>query len=260
MDLNTVQADLLTPEMSTLPPAAGRRVRQVLKRYAGTDVYHAVYLPVEWQSGRMYPVIFEYPGNQWTSPDGESGSGQLESCTLGFGISGGQDFIWVSLPFIGSDGRQQQRRWWGDVDATVAYCKEAVKCVCAEFGGDANALFLTGFSRGAVACNFIGLHDDECARLWRGFVAHSHYDGSEHWPECDPISARQRLQRLNGRPQFISHEGSVAHTERFIRESGIEGNFTFVSLPFTKHTAGWVLRDLPERRRLREWIRAVRKS
>lgn len=249
--------DLATPPLTDAPPAPSLRVKRVLDRYAATGLYHAVYLPPEWTPGKQFPVIVEYPANQWTSPDGDVSSGNLEDCNLGYGISAGREFIWLCLPFVDSATQQQQRRWWGDVDATVAYCHEAVRDVCRNFGGDEKALLLAGFSRGAIACNFIGLHDDSIARLWRGFVAHSHYDGSEHWLGCDPASALRRLRRLNGRPQFISHEESVARTQNYLEQTGVAGDFTFVALPFKNHTDQWVLRDIPERRMLREWVRRV---
>jgi hypothetical protein len=257
MDLFSITPDLVTPEMTDAAPAAGRRVRQAFGEYSGTGLFHALYLPTDWRPDSKFPVIFEYPANQWVSPDGDACSGKLEDCNLGFGISGGRGFIWVCLPFVDSVAKQQQLRWWGDVNATVAYCKEAARCICRDYGGDENSLILAGLSRGAIACNFIGLHDDDIARLWRGFVAHSHYDGSEHWPECDPASALKRLQRLNGRPQFISHEVSVARTETYVAGTGVQAPFTFVSLPFKNHTDAWVLRDLPERQRLREWVRRL---
>ena len=38
--------------------------------------------------------------------------------------------------------------------------QKTVPWVCENFGGDTEKVFLCGFSRG-IACNFIGLHDDE---------------------------------------------------------------------------------------------------
>ena len=118
-------------------------------------------------------------------------------------------------------------------------------------------MILAGFSRGAIACNYIGLANNDIARLWRGFIVHSHYDGVRRWgyDADDRASALTRLQRLGQRPQFISHEKSVAATERYLRDTGIAGEFTFVSLPFVEHTDTWVLRDLPERRQLRQWLK-----
>lgn len=112
--------------------------------------------------------------------------------------------------------------WWGDVEATVAYCQHTVKRLCAHYGGDPRAVLLAGFSRGAIACNIIGLHDDEIAGLWAGFVAHSHYDGqSEEWPypEADRASARKRLRRVAKRPVWISGEDSLAELRDWVAKT-----------------------------------------
>jgi hypothetical protein len=146
------------------------------------------------------------------------------------------------------------------VDETKRYCLATVRDVCQRFGGDGNRVLLAGFSRGAIGCNYIGLHDDEIAKLWCGFFCHSHYDGvREDWPysQADRASARMRLERLRGRPQWISHEGSVEMTRRYLESTEIEGRFTFVAIPFPNHTDQWLLRDLPVRETAREWFRAT---
>lgn len=181
----------------------------------------------------------------------------MESCLLGYGISGGRGVIWAALPFIeDKEGRvQNAARWWGDVRQTRDYAVNTVRHLCQRWGGDAQRIFLAGFSRGSIACNFIGLQDDEIAALWRGFICHSHYDGSRAWPESGGGEAvKQRLARLGTRPQWISQELSTEATERLLRSSGLRGRWTFVPLPFPNHSAAWVLRDLPERRRLRAWF------
>ena len=43
------------------------------------------------------------------------------------------------------------------------------------------AVILCGFSRGAIGVNYIGLHDDQIAALWAGFITHDHYDGVLEW-------------------------------------------------------------------------------
>ena len=153
--------------------------------------------------------------------------------------------------------------WWGDVEATVDYCKKTVRRICSENGGDESAVFLAGFSRGAIACNYIGLHDDEIASLWRGFICHSHYDGVDRWPyaESDRKSAAERIARLGNRPQFISHENDVSATRSYLKDVFPGGDFTFLALPFANHTDTWVLRDIPERKIIREWFQnALNKS
>ena len=117
-------------------------------------------------------------------------------------------------------------------------------------------MFLAGFSRGAIACNYIGLRNDAIASLWRGFICHSHYDGVRMWgyPESDRASAAARLARLKGRPQFISQEGSFAATKAYLAEACPGGRFTFVALPYRNHADAWTLRDIPARAALRAWL------
>jgi len=252
-----VPPDLATPVMTDDAPAAGKRVRQQNKTYQGTGVYHVLYLPTDWQAGKKYPVIVEYAGNQY-----KQGPGTPESSNLGYGISAGRGVIWVCMPYVNSEKKINQTKWWGDVHATLDYCKHTVRRICNEYGGDPERVFIAGFSRGAIACNFLGLHDDEIASLWRGFICHSHYDGVRRWgyPGSDRKSAAKRIQRLGRRPQFISQERSVDQTKKYLDEVYPKGNFTFVPLPGIEHTDTWVLYDSPERKKLRDWFERVLKD
>ena len=262
-DIRTVAQDLTAPRMTKEAPAPGKRVRRVASEYKGTEVYHTLYLPADWGKGKRYPVIVEYAGNgPYRNKFGDVCSGKVEDCNLGYGISGGKGFIWVCLPYISKDHKRNQLQWWGDVKATVEYCKTVIPRVCREYGGDTSAVFLVGFSRGAIACNFIGLHDDEIASLWRGFICHSHYDGVRKWnyPGSDRKSAAERLKRLKNRPQFISQEVSVEQTKRYLKEARPKGDFTFVALGYRNHTDSWVLRDTPERKAVRKWLQSVLKG
>lgn len=260
-DIRTVAKDLSTPAMEAYrPPAAGHRVRVVGAGYEDTDVHHCLYLPTDWNAAGKYPVIVEYSGNgPYHNQIGDTCSGKVEDCNLGYGISGGKGFIWVCLPFISKDHKRNQLQWWGDVGATVEYCKMVVAEVCRDFGGDPKSVFLAGFSRGSIACNFIGLCDDEIARLWRGFICHSHYDGVRKWGYAgsDRDSAAVRLSRLGDRPQFISQERSVEATRKYLATACPDGNFTFQTLAFRNHTDTWVLRDTQERQAVRRWLSGI---
>ena len=87
-------------------------------------------------------------------------------------------------------------------------------------------------------------------------MAHSHYDGVRAWPypDSDWASTLACLRRLRGRPQFISHEGSTRATRAYLTEASVARTCTSADLPYRSHTDRWVLRDIPERRRLREWV------
>ena len=260
-DITTLAPDLEVPLLTVATPATGRRVRQTTAGWEKTDVHHALYLPRNWKPGGKFPVLVEYQGNGGFRDDfGDVCDGSIESCKLGYGISGGADYIWVSMPFVKvlDGGKENQSLWWGDPDETAAYCIATVRAVCRDFGGDEGAVVLCGFSRGSIAGNYIGLRTDTIASLWRGFICHSHYDGVRtNWPyrDADRASALERLQRLKGRPQFISHERSVEATRQYLEETGARGDFTFVDFPFRNHTDLWALRDCDLRRRVRGWLR-----
>lgn len=173
-DIAAIPQDLETPAVLEGEPTPGVRVRQVDPAYAGADVHHTLYLPTDWVAGKRYPVIIEYAGNgPLETKYGDICTGTVEGCSLGYGISAGRGFIWACLPYISADCTHNQLWWWGDVAATVDYCKRVVPRICRQHGGDARSVLLAGFSRGAIACNYIGLHDDEVAGLWSTRVTSS---------------------------------------------------------------------------------------
>ncbi|QDU41127.1 hypothetical protein Mal4_54920 [Maioricimonas rarisocia] len=253
-------ADLVTPEMTDQPPAAGRRGRQIAPDYAGTDVYHALYLPVDWKPGGTYPVIVEYTGNRFPT----SGStGEVKDANLGYGLTGGVGSIWVSMPYIEKGGKANALTWWGDRQATIDYCKTTLPRICDQFGGDPERLFLCGFSRGAIAVSYIGLADDEIASFWKGFITHDHFDGQREWnyPQSDRTSALERLARLKGRPVLVCGGGNA-----FLHDHLELADFTFLRPPIDEifdiperkvihpHTDLWMHRDSEYRDRARAWL------
>lgn len=244
-------------------PAAGKRVRQTLPEWRGTGVHHALYLPRDWRPGRSYPVLVEYAGNgNYRNKYGDVSLGTVAGSNLGYGISGGEGFLWVSMPFVDAPAKTNALTWWGDVDATLDYCRKAVRMVCEQYGGDPSAVILTGFSRGAIACNYIGLHNDSIADLWLAFIPYSHYDGVRAWPYegSDRASALARLHRLKGRASFLTHESSVEAVRSYLAEIGVKAPFTIRPVPFRNHNDAWTLRDIPLRRELRGWVREVLKT
>ncbi|HCE43100.1 MAG TPA: hypothetical protein DET40_06105 [Lentisphaeria bacterium] len=264
-DIRSVPPDLEIPEISTGLPGPGKRVSLALKEYEGTGIHHLLYLPTDWKRGARYPVIVEYAGNgPYHDHFDDVSDGTVEGSRLGYGVSAGKGFIWICMPYVNLVERKNQAEWWGDVDATAEYCRKTVNVACDEYGGDSSALAIAGFSRGAIACNFIGLHDDKIARLWKAFIAFSHYDGvRENWgyAGADRASALVRLKRLKGRPQFICNEGdSCTATEEYIRSTGIKGDFTFQPTFFRNHNDAWVLRDSETRRNLRKWLGNIVKA
>jgi len=262
-DISTISPDLIIPELSGDPPAAGKRVRLELFQ----DTPHVIlYLPTDWVPEKKFPVIIELAGNgNYNNRYGDTSSGLPEGSKLGYGLSGGEGFIWACVPFLNAAGDKTAITWWGDPpdyypDGTVAFLKRAVPALCKRFSGDPQRVILCGFSRGAIAANAIGLHDEEIAALWRAFICYSHYDGvSTRWPfaGADAASARQRLARLNGRPQLICSEFPLTVTRQHLENSGVTGNFTFLETGFRNHNDAWTLRPSAARDAARAWLADV---
>jgi hypothetical protein len=219
-------------------------------------------------------MIVEYTGNY--APNLGS-TGEVANAALGFGLCGGRGYIWVVMPYVAQDQRHNERTWWGDAESTVQYCKTNLPRIGDAYGGDRQAVVLCGFSRGAIGVNYIGLHDDQIAALWAGFVTHDHYDGVLEWkgqPWGSPLTtyqteARKRLKRLQGRPVLVCQNGpdGTQPTRRFIDGQIHEARFTFLDVPvreifptipnqwfFKAHTDRWLLRDSPWRRQVWQWM------
>jgi hypothetical protein len=268
VDIASVEPDLTLPPLSTEAPlTGGKRFKQVLPTLKATDIHHVVYLPTDWTPTGSYPVIVEYVGNgNYRNKFGDVCTGKVTDGKLGYGISGGKKFIWVCLPFINEEQTKNAITWWGNSpnynpQPTVDYCKRVVPWICQQYGGDPERVVLTGFSRGAIACNFIGLYDDDISKLWCGFIPCSHYDGVSYFglPQGDRNSARQRLDRLDQRPQFICAETpvgkqSVESTRTYLQSTGVMGKFTFQTTGFRNHNDSWILRPSPSRKLLRTWV------
>ncbi len=265
-DIRSVAADLETPVMVNAEPAAGVRVKRRASHHAKERVYHSLYLPNDWDSMKKWPILIELPGNGgYRSQFGDECSGRPEDACLGYGISAGEGFIWICCPFLNSKGSDLALTWWGDspayeVGPTIEYLNDAIHDACENFGGDSERVILCGFSRGAIAVNYIGLHDEQIARRWKAFIVYSHYDGVRKWPypNSDRESAAVRLARLQDRPQFICGEGEqTMETESYLGPLVDSVNLTFASTGFRNHSDRWTLRPSATRDQLRSWLRAI---
>jgi hypothetical protein len=259
--------DLVTPVMTNDAPAPGKRVRQVAPEYKGTEVYHTLYLPTNWKKGKQYPVIVEYTGNKWTH-----GPGTIDVANLGYGMSGGKDSIWITMPYIEKGRKKNAVTWWGDRQATIDYCKLNLPRICQQWGGDPKRVVVCGFSRGAIGTSYLGLADDEIAALWAGLFTFDHFDGHRQWgyPEDDRPSALKRLARLKGRPVLVCAQNP--EKEGYLENHLDLAAFTFLKVPTGKifkipggaiqspHTDMWMHRDSPQRRQARAWLRDVLKD
>lgn len=277
----TINASL--PDTLSLPknekgePAAGKRVAITTDEYAGTNVRHMVYLPDDWNANwrktkQRIPIIFEYTGNQFAAT---GSTGEVEDAALGYALSAGK-YIWVTLPYISENGKTNQLKWWGNANATVEYAKNYVPQIIEEYGGDTNAVFLCGFSRGAIGVNYLGLYNDEVAKLWTGFITHDHFDGVKQWGGTSwgsPLEkyrheAAKRLKRVGGRPFLVIQNGEVHETEKFVGSVLTQhDNFKFLTINTSEifgyfpnkfavheHTDTWALLPSKYRNEVRDWL------
>lgn len=269
--------ELTLPTQTSDAPAAGKRVRITPLDYAGTEVHHSLYLPSTWKpdtSGHL--LIVEYPGNKFE----KSGStGKVSDTALGFGLTAGKA-IWVTLPFIAPDGRKNALTWWGDEKATIAYALKNIPRICQTYGADPKKVILCGFSRGAIATFYIGLHNDEIASLWAGFATHDHFDGERQWsaPWGSPLAkyrkeATTRLARLKNRPVLVCQNNSTASIKTYLTGRTPLDKFTFLDVNIARlfptfpnelakapHTDRWLLKPGPERDLAWKWVKQFSES
>eukprot|EP00041_Stephanoeca_diplocostata_P022854 m.550802 g.550802 ORF g.550802 m.550802 type:complete len:346 (+) comp22163_c0_seq1:165-1202(+) len=284
----SIKADIAPPKVTHGEPAPGRRVIQRLTNsplFSNTRAFHTLYLPVDYNASlaKRWPVIVEWSGNDIVPTD-------YNWTNHGAAIAQGSTFIWVVLPFVSlmrGNATCNMRSWWGcepaacdlyyedpkfgqicngtfDAEPTIAYAKLAIRMVLNLFNGDSTRVLVTGHSRGSLAVNYMGLHDDEIASFWTAFAPVSHYDGVQLWPYANSsaASATDRLQRLRGRPVFIAGECDLATniTRNYLVSTGVDmANFSIYGTGFIDHNSLWALRVDPNnvRAKLRAWTHRV---
>ncbi len=270
-DVHTTMLDVIAPPLTAGAPAPGKWVKQTLPSRAGTAAYHCVYLPADWQPGKKFSLLVGFPGNgPFRNRFGDRSGGMPEDNPLGIGVTGGRGAIVLGLGYL--DSRKNLAptgSWWGDVAATLAYTKDAVRFVCENYGADPALFVLFGFSRSAIGASFIGLHDDSIAPRWRAILCYdgweSQADMARNWYRHDQSSyhydagdfggtgVAQRFQRLSGRPLFIL--GGRGEVEKL--NATLHWPVQLLAKPHRNHNVSWALRDTPERAAVRAWLERV---
>jgi hypothetical protein len=268
---------LAVPGMIGGPPAPGKRVKVVPPEYAGTDVYCSLYLPERHVPGKLHPVIVEYTGNLYPAA---GSTGRVKDAHLGYAVAKALGAIWVVMPYVSEDGRESVVTWWGSPERTTAFCLTNLRRICETHGGDPSAVFLCGFSRGAIGVNYLGLHDEGIADVWLGFFSHDHYDGVRQWGGTgwgSPLEkyrgeAVVRARRLSGRAALVSHNGGVEEARRYLDANGLleAGQFTFLAPPIREiipgipnarvvhpHTDQWLCYPSETTEQVIDWFRDV---
>ena len=124
------------------------------------EVYHLLYLPKDWQPGKRYPVIVEYAGNgPYQNRFGDISTGHPEGSKMGYGITGGRGYL-------GVHSISKYRRYPecykvvnGRSAADLGLLQKVVPWICRTAGTP--GAWCLWFFLGAIACNYLGLHDDE---------------------------------------------------------------------------------------------------
>jgi hypothetical protein len=235
---------LIVPEVTDGLPFPGSRVKEKLPAYGNTELYHVLYLPKDWQPGRSYPVIVEYSGNEWYGSC--YSTGRPEDTRMGYGMSKGEGFIWVSAPCVNSARNAVQETWW-DADATADYAVELVRWLCEQYGGDPASVFLTGFSRGGFACTQIGLLNERAADVWLAFHPCQGYEATAQ-------ALQDRMPLIRGRATFHT-DNDNAGTRSMFEPFGYPVQWANSGLGY--HSDVMFLDDRPSTLALRQWMQDV---
>ncbi len=275
----------VTPEMQTGKPEPGKRVKVIPDGYAGTNVYHSLYLPEGHTTDKKYPVIVEYTGNY---APGLGSSGQVKDASLGYATARALGAIWVVMPYLSVDGSTSEIRWWGSETQTIDYCARQLKEICMHYGGEPSAVFIIGFSRGAIAVNRLGLNDDRAADIWLGFHSHDHFDGQLRWSapwanngdyKAYKTDAAERAKRYKGRAALVGGE-KIDSVASYLSSNQIDthGKLTILSVPIAQiippdelfanpdnekkitHTDKWMNYDSPKADEVVQWYKDVIKN
>ncbi len=237
------------PAVEDSAPAPGKRVRHRLPGEEKSAIYSVLNLPVDWQPGRKYPVIVEYPGNIFFAPACYS-TGLPDQCVIGYGITRGRGAICLGLPFVDRGTGQVVENAWGSAEDTADYAMRMVAEVCDKYGGDRENVVLTGFSRGAIACGYIGLRDDRIAPLWKGFHACQHYDGGG-WNGATMPGAIERASRFRGKAVFQTDNSPEKYQSVM---DAMKTQVTWAQSGLGFHSTAMFLDDRPSTAQLREWF------
>lgn len=240
------------PVVEDSAPAPGKRVRYRLAGDETTGIYTVLNLPADWLPNKKYPLIAEYPGNIFLDAACYS-TGLPDQCVIGYGMTKGEGAICLGMPFIDSATGKIAENGWGNADDTADYLVRMVDEVCAKFGGDRQNLVLTGFSRGAIACGYIGLRNDKIASLWKGFHACQHYDGCG-WNGATMAGAIERAARFRGKAVFQTDNAQ----EKFQPVmDAMRAEVTWAQSGLGFHSTAMFLDDRPSTQNLRRWFREI---
>ncbi|MBS0586157.1 MAG: hypothetical protein JSR76_07680 [Verrucomicrobia bacterium] len=255
---------LETSPLSTFPPveegspAPGKRVRVYLQDFPG--IYYIVFLPYNFTEYKTWPVICEIPAHAMSD----------YRTWLGYGITGGVDYIWVSLPILNSEGSEILMSYLPEKINPTIECWEAVlKDLSIRFHINKQKIIIAGFSLGAFATSYLGNFNDAISLKWRAYIAHSHFDGC-----CLNVTNSKdidkRLERIGEKKVLlIAGKNDLANlcTKQAFKKLRLKGvKVTFIEIPDVQpseewpsetHNPLWILKPSIYLEKVRKWLKTI---
>ncbi|MEI8364783.1 MAG: hypothetical protein WCF65_00025 [Parachlamydiaceae bacterium] len=243
---------LAVPAVEEGLPEAGKRVRVYLSRYPGA--YYVLFLPYNFTGTSMLPLIFESPGNFFE----ESLCGLPEGACLGYGLTRGMDYIWVSVPFVDDNGLILEKYWGENPLSTVNFWLAVLADLNMKFRVDRGKVVLAGFSRGAVSTIYIGNYNSIISSKWSAYFAHAHFDGC-----CQTVlgNTNERIKRIKDNKVLITVGGDdpAKQCSKEAYEKLIEKGYsaTYLEIPNLGHSPAWILEESEAADEARSWLKSL---
>ncbi|MDD7985225.1 sulfatase-like hydrolase/transferase [Lentisphaera marina] len=136
---------------------------------------------------------------------------------------------------------------------TVEYVQQVINDVCKNWGGDKDNLYLSGFSRGAISCGYIGLANDEISKLWKGLIACQHYDGSR-WNQSRMNDAIKRAARFKGKAIF-QVDNKAEKFQALVANTDPSVKWTWANSGLGNHATTMFLDNRDMMIQLRQWFK-----
>ena len=251
---------LTVPEIEENVLGAGKRVKIYLPEYP--EAYYVLFLPYNFTHEKKLPVICEIPANACSYVY----NGLPDTTTfLGYGITKGRDWLWVSLPILNSEGNKILQTYFPEnPSATIKFWLLVLNDLNKKFNIDKNKIVLSGFSRGAISISYLGNSNDEISSKWAAYFAHAHFDGC---CQTIPGNCEERINRMKDKETLIAvGKNDIAHkcsTDAYRKLTNLECPVTYLEIPdiYTDkwenlaHNPFWILEDSEAAEDARNWLK-----
>lgn len=240
------QQHLTSPEIETGLPRPGHRVRVSIEDYP--DANYDIYLPYNFTNTGKWPVIFEIP----CADDAH------DATVIGFGISEGKDYIWVSVPYIDHDGKIESGAWTLEPSYTEKFWLAVLKDLKNKYPIDDRKIIIAGFSLGGAGVSGFGNWSSEISSKWAAYFSQSHFDGC-----ClnFPGNSDERINRIDKRKVLVcAGERDTAKTcsknaYTKLVSKGVPA--TYIEIVNWDHFPDWTLTNSQSAQQARNWLNTL---